>query len=103
LPVPQFFEAPTSTSTDLTVVFENSFSNWTAENLALAEATRAYNRTKLAIVVHSVPELSAIELSSTLKELLAVGHSLWLTGDSNYTNFDAHFPVFVASLAALLK
>jgi hypothetical protein len=85
------------------VVFENSFSNWTAENLALTEATRSYNRTKLALVVHSVPELSVIELSSTLRELLAVGHSLWLTGDSNYTNLDEHFSVFVASLAALSK
>jgi hypothetical protein len=87
----------------MTVVFENSFTNWTVQQLALADATRLYDRKKLAIVVHSVPDLSIIEIGATLTQLLAVGHGIWLTGDNNYSTIDQHLPVFIESLAALLS
>lgn len=87
----------------MTIIFENSFSNWSTENFKLAEATKQFNRDELALVVHSVPELSTIEIANTLSQLLAVGHSIWLTGTSNYTELDAHFPTFVDCLAALVR
>lgn len=87
---------------DMTIVFENSFTNWSLQQYALADATRSYNRTKLAVVVHSVPDLSVIEIGVTLMQLLAVGQGIWLTGDSNYSSIDQHLPVFIESLAALL-
>jgi hypothetical protein len=88
---------------DPTVVFENSFLNWTIQSPYLVEATSKYDRDKLALVLHSVPELDTIATESTLKSLLAVGYSVWMTGTSNYTELDAHFPVFVDRLAALLS
>ena len=85
------------------MVFENSLSSWTSQSSALAEATRAYDRTRLALVIHSVPDLSVDQMLITLQQLLAVGHSLWLTSDSNYTMLDDHFGVFIDCLAALLS
>jgi hypothetical protein len=85
------------------VVFENSLSSWTTQGSALAEATRAYDRTKLALVVHSVPDLSVDQMLITLQQLLTVGHSLWLTSDSNYTMLDDHFEIFINCLATLLS
>jgi hypothetical protein len=87
----------------LTVVFENSFSNWSSQGNVLADATKLYDHQKLAVILHSVPDLSIIDIETTLKQLLAVGHSVWLTGSSNYTNFDAHFPVLLDCLATLLS
>lgn len=84
-------------------MFENSLASWTSQGSVLAEATKAYDRSKLALVVHSVPELSVDEMLITLKQLLAVGHSLWLTSDSNYTMLDDHFQVFINCLATLLS
>ena len=85
------------------MIFENSFSNWTVENIELAEATKLYDRNKLALVLHSVPELSTTATELTLRQLLAVGHSIWLTGTNNYTDLDAHFPAFIDLLAMLLS
>jgi hypothetical protein len=87
----------------LTVIFENSYSNWTIESLSLAEATRLYDPNELAVVVHSVPEMNTIETDSTLRSLLAVGQTIWLTETTDYTELDAHFPVFVECLDALLS
>jgi hypothetical protein len=88
-------------STNVTVVFESMFSNWTALGVDLADATRLYDRNKLAIILHSVPELSTVDIETTLKQLLAGGHSIWLTGTNNYANFDTRFPTFIERLAAL--
>jgi hypothetical protein len=106
LPVAQFFEDAISENDarippDLTVIFENSFSNWTVEASALAEATKLYDRKRLGLVLHSVPQLSVVETEDTLRKLLAVGHSIWLTGNSNYTELDEHFSAFVNCLATL--
>jgi hypothetical protein len=87
----------------LTVVFEDSYANWKAQNSILANATKLYDRTKLAVVLHSAPELSIIDTEATLMELLSVGRNIWLTGDSNYTNLDTHFPVLISCLAAMLS
>lgn len=87
--------------TNLTVIFENTFLNWSTANLALFDATKLYDRNKLAIVLHSVPELSVIDIEFTLRQVLAVGHSIWLTGTNNYTLLDAYFPLFIERLAAL--
>jgi hypothetical protein len=107
LPEPEFFQDASSEvgvylGPNLTVIFENSFANWTTANLELAEATKLYDRHKLALVLHSVPELNTISTELTLRQLLAVGHSVWLTGTNNYTDLDAHFPAFIDCLAALL-
>jgi hypothetical protein len=39
---------------------------------------------------------------TTLRQLLAVGHSIWLTGTSNYTEFDGILPVFIECFVLLL-
>jgi hypothetical protein len=106
LPAAQFFEdtipeSDAGIAPDLTVIFENSFSNWTVEASALAEATKLYNRKRLALVLHSVPELNIVETEDTVRQLLTVGHSIWLTGSSNYTGLDEHFSAFVNCLATL--
>ncbi|CAO2657841.1 Nn.00g071010.m01.CDS01 [Neocucurbitaria sp. VM-36] len=107
LPDPRYFDHDTSgeagpTNADLRVVFENSFINWTIQGPALAEATQTYDRTKLALFLHSVPDMSTNETEITLQQLLAVGHSIWLTGTQDYTDFDAVLPIFIDCLAALL-
>jgi hypothetical protein len=54
-------------------------------------------------MLHSVPDLTIIETATTLRQLLVVGYSIWLTGTSNYTEFDGILPVFIDSLATLLN
>ncbi|KAH7086574.1 Spherulation-specific family 4 [Paraphoma chrysanthemicola] len=108
LPDSRFFENVTagdgtSLRPDMTIVFEDTFLNWSTKKSELAEATAHHNRGELAVVVHSVPELSTIEIANTLLQLLAVGHSIWFTWTSNYTQLDAHFPTFIDCLAALLR
>jgi hypothetical protein len=102
LPQSPYFDASTTEEADLTIVFENSFSNWTSENTKLMEATLSYDRKKLAVVIHSIPELTNLETASTLQQVLSVGHGVWMTGSGDYTQFDAVLPLFVDSLAALL-
>jgi hypothetical protein len=85
------------------VVFEDSYATWSAQSSKLADATKVYDRTKLAVVLHSVPDLSIVDTEATLLELLSVGRNVWLTGDSNYTKFDAHFPVLMSCLAMVLS
>ncbi|KAJ4366249.1 hypothetical protein N0V83_007885 [Neocucurbitaria cava] len=107
LPDSRYFEhaAPEDAAfvhADLTVVFENSFTNWSTQGTELAEATQSYDRQKLALFLHSVPDLTTNETETTLRQLLAVGHSVWLTVTPDYTEFDAFLPVFIDSLAALL-
>jgi hypothetical protein len=87
----------------LTIIFENSFANWTAEGLDLTEVTLSYDRESFALMLHSVPDMTIIETAITLRQLLAVGYSIWLTGTSNYTEFDGVLPVFNDSLATLLN
>jgi hypothetical protein len=87
----------------LTVIFENAYSNWTIDSLSLAEATKLYDPNELAVVVHSVPDMSIIETESTLRSLLAVGHTVWLTETTDYTELDAHLPVFIECLDALMS
>jgi hypothetical protein len=85
------------------VVFEDSYANWSAQSSQLADATKLYDRTRLAVVLHSVPDLSIIDTEATLMELLSVGRNVWLTGDNNYTKLDAHFPVLMSCLAIVLS
>jgi hypothetical protein len=85
------------------VVFENSLLNWAIQSPSLATATAKYDRDKLAIVIHSLPELDAVATETTLMSLLAVGQSIWITTSPNYTELDAHFPVFIDCLATLLS
>lgn len=85
------------------MVFENSLSIWAIQSPSLTEATANYDRDKLAIVIHSLPDLDAITTEITLRSLLAVGESIWITTSRNYTELDAHFPVFIDCLAALLS
>lgn len=87
----------------MTVVFENSFSNWTAESGELFKATGSYDREKLALLVHSTPDLTILETASTLLQLLAVGRGIWLTGSSNYTELDGVLSAFIEGLDALLS
>ena len=91
------------TGPDLTVVFENSFSNWTTESGELFKATGSYDREKLALLVHSTPDLTILETANTLLQLLAVGRGIWLTGSSNYTELDGVLPTFIEGLDALLS
>jgi hypothetical protein len=93
--------ASASLGTNLTVIFESTFSNWTALSAYLTDTTKPYDHNKLAVILHSVPQLSTVDTETTLRQLLAVGHSIWLTGTSNYTDFDTHFATFVERLAAL--
>ena len=92
-----------SNEPNLTIIFENSFANWTAEGLQLTEATQSYDDRKLALMLHSVPDLTVIETATTLRQILAVGHSVWLTGTSNYTEFDGVLPLFIDCLAVLSR
>ncbi|KAI4622599.1 uncharacterized protein J4E87_006166 [Alternaria ethzedia] len=103
LPEPRYFDEALFTGPDLTVVFENSFSNWTTESGELFKATGSYDREKLALLVHSTPDLSILETASTLLQLLAVGRGIWLTGSSNYTELDGVLPAFIEGLDALLS
>ncbi|KAF1835305.1 hypothetical protein BDW02DRAFT_588259 [Decorospora gaudefroyi] len=103
LPEPVYLDNAISSEPDLTIIFENSFSNWTEEGAEISEVTQAYDSRRLALLVHSMPDLTANETTSTLQQLLAVGHNIWLTGTSNYTEFDGVLPVFIDCLAALLN
>ncbi|KAF2024198.1 hypothetical protein EK21DRAFT_79208 [Setomelanomma holmii] len=90
-------------SPDLTIIFENTFSNWSIESCPLADASQQYNHSRLALLLHSVPELSIIDTATTLVQLLAVGQSVWLTGTNNYTELNGQFPQFIDCLATLLS
>ena len=105
--IPEFFtnasEGGDYPHPNLTVIFEDSFSNWTVKQLDLAEATKLYDRKELALILHSVPELSTVVTELTLRQLLAVGHSVWLTGTNNYTDLDTHLPALIDLLALLFS
>jgi hypothetical protein len=108
LPAAQYFndsedDEDAESTANLTIVFENTFTNWTIKGSELAEMTKAYDRSKLALLVHSAPGLTDINMGITLLQMLAVGCTIWLTESINYTNFDAQFPAFVNSLDALLS
>jgi hypothetical protein len=77
--------------------------NWTLANIQLAEVTESYDRDKLAVMVHSTPDLTTTTIKIVLRQMLAVGRSIWMTGSSNYTEFDDQLPIFVDRLAALLS
>jgi hypothetical protein len=83
------------------VVFENKFSIWPDHYVQLIDATKLYDRDKLAVILHSVPKLNAAEMETTLRQLLTVGHNIWLTGTDNYTGLDTHFHTFMERFAAL--
>jgi hypothetical protein len=87
----------------LTIVFEDSFSNWSAQRNVLVDTTKLYNREKLGVILHSVPDLNIVDTETTVEELLTVGHSVWLTGSDNYTDLDAHFSVLLDCLVTLLN
>lgn len=84
-------------------MFENTFEDWGAQADALLQATQSYDHEKLALMLHSVPPMSSGDTESTLERLLTVGHKVWLTGTSNYTELDSHFPIFVDCLDALVR
>jgi hypothetical protein len=83
------------------VVFENTFSIWLDHYVQLVDATKVYDRDKLAVILHSVPQLSTAEMEIMLRQLLTVGHSIWLTGSDDYTGLDTRFPTFMRCFAAL--
>ena len=47
--------------------------------------------------------MTVSETQNTIQQLFAVGHSIWLTGTDNYTEFDGVLDVFIESIAALLS
>lgn len=61
------------------------------------------NREKLALLVHSVPDLTTVDTASTLLQLLAVDRSIWLTAGSDSTDSDGVMSAFIEDLAALLN
>jgi len=69
----------------------------------LLEATVSYEREKLALLVHSVPDLTIVETTGTLLQLLAVGRSIWLTASSDYSELDGVMSALIKGLAALLE
>jgi hypothetical protein len=95
--------ADTPISTNLTVVFENTLSIWMDHYLQLMDATKLYDRDKLAVILHSVPQLNAADIGTTLRQVLTIGHSIWFTGTDNYTSLDTHFPTFIERLATLFN
>ncbi|KAF2205295.1 hypothetical protein GQ43DRAFT_362633 [Delitschia confertaspora ATCC 74209] len=103
LPDAKYFSDPDFVGTaNLTVVFEDTYSNWLAKADKLAEASSAYDPTALSCLLHSVPELSDTETDRLLQDILQIGNSIFLTGTNNYTRLDAHFPVYVECLDRLL-
>ncbi|KAI4943560.1 hypothetical protein J4E91_009197 [Alternaria rosae] len=103
LPEPGYFDEALFNAPDLTVIFENSFSNWTVEGGELFKATDSYDREKLALLVHSTPDLTILETASMLLQLLALGRSIWMTASSDYTDLDGVLPAFIEGVAALLR
>lgn len=86
---------------NLTIIFEDTYANWTARRNALADATQSYDHKKLALMLHSVPKLSQSDTEATVQKLLGIGQSIWLTRGQNYTQLDSYFPVFVDCLDGL--
>lgn len=104
LPEAQYFSDPNFVEpADLTVIFEDTFANWSASADALIQATQSYDHERLALMLHSVPVLSDSDTETALLDLLAIGHSIWLTGTTNYTAFDSHSSAFVDCLDGLLS
>jgi hypothetical protein len=87
----------------LAVVFEYACGNWAVKANALFQATQSYDREKLALILHSVPHLGNGNTYRTLKELLSIGYSIWLTGSKIYAVFASYLPVFIAGFDALLS
>jgi hypothetical protein len=46
-------------------------------------------------MLHSVPYLDNRKTETALEKHFAVGHSIWLTGTKNSTEFDMYLPVFI--------
>lgn len=103
LPQSQYFDPTISEEADLTVIFESSFSNWIEQGTALAEATTLYDPEKLALILHSTPNLTDSDMVSTLQQLFTVGHAIWMTGTISYTELDDVLFSFVANLAIVLE
>jgi hypothetical protein len=103
LPEPQYFNGVSSQQPDLTVIFEDSFSNWTLKSEELSEATEQYDGDSLALLMHSTPDLTIVETNRLVLQLLAVGRSMWLTASSDYRGLDGVLPMFIDCLDALLS
>jgi hypothetical protein len=69
----------------------------------LLEATTLYDHEKLALLVHSVPDVTIVGSTETILQLLAVGRSIWLTASLDYTELDGVMSAFIEALAALLN
>ncbi|KAF2115111.1 Spherulation-specific family 4 [Lophiotrema nucula] len=103
LPEARYFSDPEFAQTvDLTVVFEDAYVNWTMRSAALIDATKTFDHEKFALLLHSVPALNDVDTEIVLVNLMTVGHSVFLTGSSNYTAIDSYWPVFVNCLDTLL-
>ncbi|KAF2638318.1 hypothetical protein P280DRAFT_520336 [Massarina eburnea CBS 473.64] len=101
LPDEQYLREPDFA--DLTVIFEDTYSNWTARADSLIQATQSCDHVNLALILHSVPALSRTDAESIIREAFMVGHSIWLTSTRDYTALDSHFSVLVDNLDALSR
>lgn len=54
-------------------------------------------------MLHSAPSLTSSGTKAILQRILALGHSIWLTETSNYTELDTHFSVLMNCLNELVS
>lgn len=73
------------------------------QSTGVVAGTAWRNRENLALLVHSVPDLTTVDTASTLLQLLAVDRNIWLTAGSDSTNSDGVMSAFIEDLAALLN
>ncbi|KAF2273403.1 uncharacterized protein EI97DRAFT_156392 [Westerdykella ornata] len=104
VPEAQYFVDPTfKQAADLTIIFEDTYDHWTRNADALIKATESYDRSKLAAMLHTTPQLNTTDTEETLRRVLALGRSFWLTQTRDYTGIDTYFRVFMDSLNKLLS
>jgi ABC-type transport system involved in Fe-S cluster assembly fused permease/ATPase subunit len=66
---------------DITVVYEEAFSNWLDKNTfqALQSANRNVKRSKLAVILHSLPNISKKVLDFVVEQVEETADWLYLT------------------------
>lgn len=88
--------------TDITVVFEETFDKWLDKDTFDPLQSHKIHRSKLAVILHSLPNLSKLVLDFVIEQVEETADWLFLTDvkekDEYYHSFSPVFTDMVASV-----
>lgn len=88
--------------TDLTVVFEETFEKWIDKDTFIPLQSHKIRRSKLAVILHSLPNLSRQVLDFVVEQVEETADWLFLTDVKEMNEFYHSFsPVFADMVASV--